>query len=462
MGGARVRTGPSLFLRADGRWEARYQKGRDAQGRIVYGFVYGKTQDEAERKRSEAIRRLNPNADSVDSVLASVNPDVSIPVVENTKKHYSKFKYDKFTPPLDGKQASLLDSCLAASDSTAAVAFYLSLHIGLSVSECAALRYSDIDLEQGHVSVRYMLSADDENLFISPTVSRSIPLPTHCIEFLKGKGVSEKNREHFVLTDSPELISNSKTLSSMFRRIIKACPSLTGLTPMSLRSTFICKCLESNMNIESASAITGVDKSQLYKYFGTYIKADTSAINRIGADEKTLHRQLNLLILGAGSHGHNVRETAERLRIFQKISFLDDVAVGNDIIGKCSDCASFLGEYSCAFVAIGNNERRKYYADMLRKCGFMLPTLIHPDTTVSKNAVIGEGTIIMAQATINAAVVGDCCIVASNALVSFGATLHDFTRLECGAMVMKESDVPELTTVPSGAIFRNTEQAVCD
>lgn len=457
-----MRTGSSLFLRADGRWEARYQKGRDEQGRIVYGFVYGKTQDEAERKRSEAIRKLNPNADSVNCSLASVNPNVSIPVAEAPKKHYSKFKYDRFAPPLDNEQAALVDSRLAASDSSSAAAFYLCLHVGLSVPECAALRYSDIDLEQGLVTVKYTLSADDDNLSLVPTVSRCVPLPQYCIEFLKAKALCNKDREHFVLTDTSELISSSKTLSSVFRRIIKSQPSLVGVTPMALRSTFICRCLESNMNIESASAITGVDKNQLYKYFGIHIKADASVINRIVTNEKTVHRQLNLLILGAGSHGHNVRETAERLRIFQKISFLDDVAVGNDIIGKCSDCASFLDEYSCAFVAIGNNERRKYYADMLRKCGFMLPTLIHPDTTVSKNAVIGEGTIIMAQATINAAVVGDCCIVASNALVSFGATLHDFTRLECGAMVMKESDVPELTTVQSGAIFRNKEQALCN
>lgn len=456
-----MRTGSSLFLRADGRWEARYQKGRDEQGRIVYGFVYGKTQDEAERKRSEAIRKLNPNADSINSTLASINPNVSVPVAEAPKKHYSKFKYDRFTQPLDNEQAALIDSCLAASDSSSAVAFYLSLHVGMSVSECAALRYSDIDLEQGYITVRNTLSADDENLSVIPTVYRCIPLSPYCIEFLKGKNVSNKNREYFVLTDTPELISNSKTLSSMFRRIIKSQPSLVGVTPMALRSTFICRCLESNINIESASAITGVDRNQLYKYFGIHIKTDVSAINRIVTNEKSVHRQLNLLILGAGSHGHNVRETAERLRIFQRISFLDDIAVGEDIIGKCSDCASFLGEYSCAFVAIGNNERRKYYADILRKCGFMLPTLIHPDTTVSKNAVIGEGTIIMAQATINAAVVGDCCIVASNALINYGAIVHDFSRFECGAMVMKKSEVPELTIVESGGIFRNKEQVLC-
>ena len=55
-----MRTGENIRLRADGRFEARYAKGRDEQGRIIYGCCYGHTREEAVQKREEALYRLRP------------------------------------------------------------------------------------------------------------------------------------------------------------------------------------------------------------------------------------------------------------------------------------------------------------------------------------------------------------------------------------------------------------------
>ena len=64
----------------------------------------------------------------------------------------------------------------------------------------------------------------------------------------------------------------------------------------------------------------------------------------ITEEEKPAPAKMNLLILGAGSHGHSVKEIAESLRVFQKISFLDDKETGEDIIGKCSEALNFKYE----------------------------------------------------------------------------------------------------------------------
>ena len=40
----------NVFLRKDGRFEARYRKGRDNNGKLIYGFCYGKTYEEAREK----------------------------------------------------------------------------------------------------------------------------------------------------------------------------------------------------------------------------------------------------------------------------------------------------------------------------------------------------------------------------------------------------------------------------
>lgn len=43
-------TGENIFKRKDGRWEARYIKGYDLAGKIIYGFCYGRTYREAKEK----------------------------------------------------------------------------------------------------------------------------------------------------------------------------------------------------------------------------------------------------------------------------------------------------------------------------------------------------------------------------------------------------------------------------
>lgn len=55
-----MRTGENIYKRKDGRWEARYRKGRDEHGKIIYGYCYGKTYSEAKAK-SEKFRAKSEN-----------------------------------------------------------------------------------------------------------------------------------------------------------------------------------------------------------------------------------------------------------------------------------------------------------------------------------------------------------------------------------------------------------------
>lgn len=77
------RRGENIHKRKDGRWEARYEKGRNNNGAIIYGFLYGKSYREAKEKKIQALQQKQPlqNKDSIaavsirelsDSWLASV------------------------------------------------------------------------------------------------------------------------------------------------------------------------------------------------------------------------------------------------------------------------------------------------------------------------------------------------------------------------------------------------------
>ena len=52
--------GENIFRRRDGRWEARYSKGRELSGKIKYGYCYGKTYREAKEKVDKCKATLVP------------------------------------------------------------------------------------------------------------------------------------------------------------------------------------------------------------------------------------------------------------------------------------------------------------------------------------------------------------------------------------------------------------------
>ena len=49
------RKGENIRKRKDGRWEARYMKGRDMNGKIRYGYLYGKSYKEVKEKKIRKI-----------------------------------------------------------------------------------------------------------------------------------------------------------------------------------------------------------------------------------------------------------------------------------------------------------------------------------------------------------------------------------------------------------------------
>ena len=55
---AMCRKGENIRKRKDGRWEARYIKYRDPDGKIHYGSIYGKSYHEVKDKRNQKISEL--------------------------------------------------------------------------------------------------------------------------------------------------------------------------------------------------------------------------------------------------------------------------------------------------------------------------------------------------------------------------------------------------------------------
>lgn len=163
----------------------------------------------------------------------------------------------------------------------------------------------------------------------------------------------------------------------------------------------------------------------------------------------------NLLILGAGGHGRVVKETAEAMNIFDKIDFLDD---NSDVaIGLCSDFEKYINEYSYAFAAIGNNELRMKWINILAEAGFNIPGLIHHTAYVSPSATIREGAIVGAKAVVNTnAVIEKGCIIGVGALVDHDSCVGECCHINTGAIVKASCEVERLSKVGAGEVVVET------
>ena len=58
-----ARKGENIYKRKDGRWEARYEKGRNSKGQIIYGSLYGKSYREVREKKINSIIKTSCNKD---------------------------------------------------------------------------------------------------------------------------------------------------------------------------------------------------------------------------------------------------------------------------------------------------------------------------------------------------------------------------------------------------------------
>ncbi len=190
--------------------------------------------------------------------------------------------------------------------------------------------------------------------------------------------------------------------------------------------------------------------------YGQTKEAVEERLNEMGiSSERVSHSEssLNLLILGAGTHGKDVKEIAESLHIFRKIRFLDDKIGGSGIYGRCDEAHEFRREFPCAFVAIGDNEVRKKYMSYLREHHFLLPSIVAPSAVISPNAEIGEGTVIMQQANVGAAEIGDFCIIAQGSMIGSESVVGSYSLVDSGAIVLRGANIPEGSYLASGETY---------
>lgn len=167
-----------------------------------------------------------------------------------------------------------------------------------------------------------------------------------------------------------------------------------------------------------------------------------------------------LLVIGAGGHARVVIDVA-RAAGFDPVAALDPSQVGAicngvEVVGSDDRAGDMFADgLHLAVVAIGDNRLRSVIGARLGHIGFTLPPIVHPSAIVSPSATIGDGTVVMPLAIVNAsAVIGMMVIVNSGAVVEHDCTIGDGAHIAPGTRLGGTVTVGARTLVGIGSVVR--------
>lgn len=169
-------------------------------------------------------------------------------------------------------------------------------------------------------------------------------------------------------------------------------------------------------------------------------------------------KQKKLIIVGAGGHGKVILDVAMR-NGYVIMGFLDDnpdlkELGGHPVIGRCADAVKYAPEAEFV-IGIGSNVIREHLVEMLDG-KVTWATLVHPTAYIGLSVEIGEGTLVMPQASVNAfAKVGRHCIINTSSVVEHDNVIDDFAHVSSGAALAGTVHVGRRTLIGVGSSVKN-------
>jgi len=163
-------------------------------------------------------------------------------------------------------EIKLLEKYLTNNITPKKTGILIALYTGLRLGEICSLKWGDIDLENGYISIkRTVQRVKNINTEVPPktklvegtpkseTSARKIPLPKFLIEILTKH--QSKNETQYLLTEVQKHIE-PRTYQNYFKKCLKE-SKVTSITFHTLRHTFATRCIRNGFDIKSLSEILG-------------------------------------------------------------------------------------------------------------------------------------------------------------------------------------------------------------
>jgi sugar O-acyltransferase (sialic acid O-acetyltransferase NeuD family) len=171
-----------------------------------------------------------------------------------------------------------------------------------------------------------------------------------------------------------------------------------------------------------------------------------------------------LLLVGAGGHARSCIDVIEQEGRFEIVGLtasereVGGTVLGYPVVGTDADVASLVRIASSAIVVVGQIQTagpRIRLFNALRQAGYACPVIVSPRAYVSSHAEVGEGTVVLHGATVNAgARVGRNCIVNSHCLIEHDAVVGDHCHVSTGAVLNGNVKVGEGTFIGSRSVVK--------
>lgn len=170
-----------------------------------------------------------------------------------------------------------------------------------------------------------------------------------------------------------------------------------------------------------------------------------------------------LIIIGAGGHGKVIADNALK-NGYENIGFIDDNAkgdvIGFPVVGTSADIERLNDGDTDFIIGIGNNVLRK---KIVEKYQVNWVSIIHPSAQIAFNSKIGKGTVVMANAVINAcSQIGEHCIINTGAIVEHDNVIENYVHISPGVALGGTVHIGAHTHIGIGATVKNNTDICSD
>jgi sugar O-acyltransferase (sialic acid O-acetyltransferase NeuD family) len=187
------------------------------------------------------------------------------------------------------------------------------------------------------------------------------------------------------------------------------------------------------------------------------MKASSKKFNGESMKEK-------IILIGGGGHCKSCIDVIEQEGRFTIAGIVDmpekkqNNVLGYPVIGSDADLAVLIKSFPNVLITLGQIKspiRRIELFNDLIQMGARFPMIQSPLAYVSPHAKVGEGTIVMHHALINAgARVGKNCIINNKALIEHDAVIEDHCHISTGAIVNGGVIIGSSSFFGSGAVSK--------
>ena len=181
----------------------------------------------------------------------------------------------------------------------------------------------------------------------------------------------------------------------------------------------------------------------------------------------------DLLLIGGGGHCRSIIDVIEEEGSFNIAGIIDNsdllgkTVLGYPIIGDDSDLNKLANEFKYALITVGQvkspNLRIKLFKK-IKKLGFVLPSVVSPRAYVSKHATIGDGTVVMHCALVNAnaiksliehdSFIGDNCHISTNTIINGGVVVEQGSFIGSGSTTKEGVMIDKNSFIKAGSVVK--------